>query len=99
MGLPQAPDIPLFGNISRLVDQKGSDILLGALEEMLAANMQFVLLGNGSPILEKAFLNLARPHPDKVAARIGYEHPLSHPAPPGCDFYRIPSRFEPCALN
>src|SRR5256886_10719446 len=84
MGLPQAPDIPLFGNISRLVDQKGSDILLGALEEMLAANMQFVLLGNGSPILEKAFLNLARRYPDKAAARIGYDHPLSHRIEASC---------------
>ncbi|PYM15733.1 MAG: glycogen synthase GlgA, partial [Verrucomicrobia bacterium] len=99
MGLLQAPDIPLFGNISRLVDQKGSDLLLGALEEMLAAKMQFVLLGSGSPVLEKAFQNLARRHPDKVAARIGYDHPLSHRIEAGCDFYLMPSRFEPCGLN
>ena len=99
MGLPQAPDTPLFGNISRLVDQKGSDILLGALEEMLAANMQFVLLGSGSPVLEKAFRNLARRYPTKVAARIGYDHALSHRIEAGCDFYLMPSRFEPCGLN
>ena len=99
MGLPQVSDRPLFGNISRLVDQKGSDILLGALVEMLAANMQFVLLGSGSPLLEKAFQNLARRYPDKAAARIGYDHPLSHRIEAGCDFYLMPSRFEPCGLN
>src|SRR5204862_2005751 len=89
----------LFGNISRLVDQKGSDILLGALEEMLAANMEFVLLGSGSPALEKAFQSLARRYPNKVAARIGYDHALSHRIEAGCDFYLMPSRFEPCGLN
>src|SRR5437867_305867 len=99
MGLPQAPNIPLFGSISRLVDQKGSDILLGALEEMLAASMQVVLLGSGSPVLEKAFQNLARRHPTKVAARIGYDDALSHRIEAGCDFYLMPSRFEPCGLN
>jgi len=99
MGLPQAVDIPLFGNISRLVDQKGSDILLGALEEMHTVNMQFVLLGSGSPALEKAFQSLARRYPNKVAARIGYDHALSHRIEAGCDFYLMPSRFEPCGLN
>ncbi|HYT60823.1 MAG TPA: glycogen synthase GlgA [Haliangiales bacterium] len=99
MGLPRAADIPLFANISRLVDQKGSDILLGALEEMLAANMQFVLLGSGSAILEKAFQNLARRYPDKAAANIGYDPALSHRIEAGCDFYLMPSRFEPCGLN
>ena len=99
MGLPPAADIPLFGNISRLVDQKGSHILLGALEEMLAAKMQFVLLGSGSPMLENAFQNLSRRYPGQVAARIGYDHALSHRIEAGCDFYLMPSRFEPCGLN
>ena len=99
LGLREAGDIPLFGNISRLVDQKGSDLLLDALEEMLAANMQFVLLGSGSPVLEKAFQNFSRRHPAKVAVRIGYDHALSHRIEAGCDFYLMPSRFEPCGLN
>ena len=99
MGLPPAPEIPLFGNISRLVDQKGSDLLLGALAEMLATTMQFVLLGSGSPTLEKAFQDLSRRYPDKVAVRIGYDHPLSHRIEAGCDFFLMPSRFEPCGLN
>src|SRR5947208_5694418 len=99
MGLAPAPEIPLFGNISRLVDQKGSDLLLGALAEMLATNMQFVLLGSGSPTLEKSFQDLSQRYPDKVAVRIGYDHPLSHRIEAGCDFFLMPSRFEPCGLN
>lgn len=99
LGLPIRPDIPLFGTITRLADQKGVDIELGALEEMLASGMQFVLLGSGSPLLEAAFVSLAKRFPDKVHARIGYDHGLAHRIEAGCDFYLMPSRFEPCGLN
>ncbi|HXT41171.1 MAG TPA: glycogen synthase GlgA [Candidatus Angelobacter sp.] len=99
LGLPHAARTPLFGSITRLVDQKGSDILLAALEEMLSADMQFVLLGSGSPILEKAFQDLARRHRGKVAVKIGYDHALSHRIEAASDFYLMPSRFEPCGLN
>ena len=99
LGLPQQADIPLFGSITRLVDQKGGDILLAALEEMLSAELQFVLLGSGDTRLESAFLSLAKRHPNKVAIRIGYDHALSHRIEAGSDFYLMPSRFEPCGLN
>jgi len=81
------------------VDQKGSDLLLGALEEMLAAPMQFALLGSGSPRLERAFQRLALRHPGKVAVRIGYDHALAHRIEAAADFFVMPSRFEPCGLN
>jgi starch synthase len=99
LGLPQRADVPLFGTISRLVDQKGMDILLGAVEEMLGADLQFVLLGSGEPRFEKAFQALEARYPNKVAVRLGYDHPLSHRIEAGCDFYLMPSRFEPCGLN
>ena len=99
LGLVPAPDLPFFGNVSRLVDQKGSDLLLGALEEMLAAPMQFALLGSGSPRLERAFQRLALRHPGKVAVRIGYDHALAHRIEAAADFFVMPSRFEPCGLN
>jgi starch synthase len=91
--------MPLFGNVSRLVDQKGSDLLLGALEEMLSASLQFVLLGSGSPGLERAFQRLAARHPGRVAVRIGYDHALAHRIEAAADFFVMPSRFEPCGLN
>jgi len=99
LGLPKRRSVPLFGNISRLVDQKGSDLLLSALEEMLVHDLQFVQLGTGMPSLESAFEDLARRHPDKVAVRIGYDTPLAHRIEAGCDFYIMPSRYEPCGLN
>lgn len=99
LGLPADETIPLFGSINRLVEQKGVDIQLGALEEMLGANIQFVLLGSGNPLFEQGYLDLARRYPGKVAVRIGYNHGLSHRIEAGCDFFLLPSRFEPCGLN
>ena len=99
LGLPVVPGVPLFGNISRLVGQKGTDLLLAALEEMVTAPMQVVLLGSGDPGFEAAYRGLARRHPERVAVRIGYDHALAHRIEAASDFYLMPSRFEPCGLN
>jgi starch synthase len=89
----------LFGTISRLAEQKGIDIQLAALEEMLSADMQFVLLGSGSPAYEHGYHELARRFPHKVVARFGYHEELAHRIEAGCDFYLMPSRYEPSGLN
>lgn len=99
VGLPVDPGIPLFGSITRLADQKGVDIQLGALEEMLSANLQFLLLGSGSPEFERAYQSLAARYPRKVAVRLGFNQGLSHRIEAGSDFFLMPSRFEPCGLN
>lgn len=99
MGLPVAPKTPLFGTISRLTEQKGIDIELGALVEMLGTGLQFVLLGSGSPVFERAYVDLAQRYPQQVAVRIGFNEGLSHRIEAGCDFYLMPSQFEPCGLN
>ena len=99
LGLPMRADVPLFATVTRLADQKGVDILLAALEEMLATEMQFILLGSGDPNLQRGYQNLARRYPTKVVARIGYDHALSHRIEAACDFFLMPSRFEPCGLN
>lgn len=99
LGLPVNSNIPLFGNISRLADQKGVDIQLGALEEMLATDIQFVQLGSGSPEFERGYRKLAERHPNKVSVTIGFNQGLSHRIEAGCDFFLMPSRFEPCGLN
>jgi starch synthase len=98
-GLAVDPEIPLFGTISRLVDQKGVDILLGALEEMVDNHLQFVLLGNGTPFFEQAFRDLSQRYSGKVAVRIGFDQGLSHRIEAGADFFLMPSRYEPCGLN
>ena len=98
-GLPVRSDVPLFGVISRLSEQKGMDIELVALEEMLASPMQFVLLGSGASKFEQAFKDLAARHPEKVGVRIGFDQALSHRIEAGADFFLMPSRFEPSGLN
>jgi starch synthase len=99
MGLPPSPEVPLFGNVSRLADQKGVDIQLTSLQEMLAADMQFVFLGSGEREYEREYRKLAERYPAKCAVKIGFDTALSHRIEAGCDFYLMPSRFEPCGLN
>lgn len=99
LGLPVRSESPLFGNVSRLAEQKGVDICLEALDALLAADIQFALLGNGQPEFEAAFQALATRYPEKVAVRIGYNHALAHRIEAGADFFLMPSRFEPCGLN
>jgi starch synthase len=98
-GLQPRPDVPLFGNIGRMVEQKGVDILLGALEIAATQDFQFVLLGSGAPETQRAFQRLADRYPGKVSVRIGFNEVLSHRVEAGCDFFIMPSRFEPCGLN
>jgi starch synthase len=99
LGLPEQKDVPLFGTIARLAEQKGVDIQLGALEEMLSADIQFVLLGSGSPVFERGYQELVERFPGKVAARFGFNEGLSHRIEAACDFFLMPSQFEPCGLN
>jgi starch synthase len=98
-GLTVDPAIPLFGSIGRMVEQKGVHIMLDALLEMLNANIQFVQVGSGATVFQRAFQELSRRFPNRAAVRIGFEEALSHRIEAGCDFFLMPSRFEPCGLN
>lgn len=99
LGLEVRPDVPLFGNISRLVDQKGSDLIVGALELLEGRSVQFAQLGTGSKDIERSLLNLAWRRPREVSVTIGYDNTLAHRIEAASDFYVMPSRFEPCGLN
>jgi len=99
VGLPVNPQVPVFGLISRLVEQKGIDLIIECLPEILAMPMQFVLLGNGDKDFEQELQNLAVLYPDKVALTIGYNESLAHLIEAGADIFLMPSRFEPCGLN
>jgi starch synthase len=99
LGLPQRSDVPLFGIISRLADQKGFDILIESAEELLSADLQLCVLGTGDAAYEVALTDLARRFPEKVSATIGFDETLAHAIEAGSDFYLMPSRYEPCGLN
>ena len=90
---------PLVGLISRLVDQKGFDLIAGIADELAGLDASFVLLGTGDRRYEDLWLALAARHPDRVAAKIGFDEPLAHLIEAGADLFLMPSRFEPCGLN
>jgi starch synthase len=99
MGLDTDPSVPLCAFIGRLAQQKGIDLLLGALPELLAYPAQAVMLGSGDAAYETALAALADAHPGRIALRIGYDEALAHRIEAGADIFLMPSRFEPCGLN
>jgi starch synthase len=99
LSLPADKKIPVIGLISRLVEQKGIDLLIDCLSEMAAMPMQFVLLGSGDKTFEQKLLDFAQLYPEKIAITIGYDESLAHLIEAGADIFLMPSRFEPCGLN
>jgi len=100
-GLPDDPDgnRPVVGMISRLVDQKGFDLLAELSDELPRLNASYVMLGSGERRYEDLWLALASRYPDRVATRIGFDDRLAHQIEGGADIFLMPSRFEPCGLN
>ena len=90
---------PVIGLVTRLTEQKGLDLVLGALPALLAEGCQLALLGSGDAHLEQAFRAAAREHPARIAARIGYEPELARRIYAGSDGFLMPSRYEPCGLG
>jgi starch synthase len=99
LGLPQKPDTPMAAMITRLVDQKGLDLLLHILDELLEEDIQFVLLGTGNPYYEEALRQAAEKKPEKMAARLTFSLPLSNRIYAAADMFLMPSLFEPCGLS
>jgi len=99
LGLTVDADAPLLGVVSRLTYQKGLDMLLPHLQNLVDQGCQFALLGGGEAGLETAFQSLAAHNPGRVSVTIGYNEPLSHQIMAGSDLFIMPSRFEPCGLN
>lgn len=98
MGLPERPDVPLIGWVSRLVAQKGIDVFVDALPRLLGEDIQFVVLGSGDARTEDLFQRLSHTT-QQFRAFIGMNEPLSHRVEAGADLFLMPSRYEPCGLN
>jgi starch synthase len=98
-GLPVAHRTPLLATVSRITDQKGLDVIVQVLPQLVELGGQYVLLGNGDPALEAQFISLTAQYPQWIACRIGYHEGLSHLIEAGADAFLMPSRFEPCGLN
>ena len=98
LGLPPS-DAPLAGMVARLVDQKGVDILAGALDALLSRDMQVAVLGTGDAHHERMLADFAARHPGRMAVRIGFDEELAHVIEAGSDVFLMPSRYEPGGLN
>ncbi|HEY1991990.1 MAG TPA: glycogen synthase GlgA [Gammaproteobacteria bacterium] len=97
-GLPDTGGL-LLGVVARLVAQKGIDIILEALPEILKLKVQCVILGSGEVSLQKALIEAGERYPDRFRVRLGHDEKLAHGIYAGCDVLLMPSRFEPCGLS
>ncbi|MBV9947374.1 MAG: glycosyltransferase, partial [Myxococcales bacterium] len=99
LGLADEPDVPLIGIVSRLSEQKGTDVILAALSRILDLGAQLVILGSGDPAAEGYLLVRSHHGGNRFRAWIGFSEALAHRIEAASDFFLMPSRFEPCGLN
>ena len=99
LGLALEPEIPLLGVVSRLVPQKGLDLLADIVGAIVGLPAQLAVLGAGDSDLERRFLQLAARDSGRIAVRIGFDNTLAHLIEAGADAFLMPSRFEPCGMN
>jgi len=97
--LPVNPKIPLLGMITRLVEQKGIDLITESLGELMAQDIQLAILGVGAEGYQEKLRDLSRRWPDRFVFVVDYNDRLSHLIEAGSDFFIMPSRYEPCGLN
>ncbi|MEJ6952349.1 glycogen synthase GlgA [Natronospora cellulosivora (SeqCode)] len=99
LGLPQDENKPVLLLVSRLVEQKGLDLVLNVLEEIMNLDLQFIILGTGDCQYENAFRELAWHYPYNVSAQISFDEKLARKMYAGSDLFLMPSRFEPCGIG
>ena len=97
-GLDMKIDAPIFGLVSRLVSQKGIDLVSDIIPE-IAKSAFLVILGSGEGSLQDRLKGLASSYPGRIGLHIGFSESLAHLIEAGSDFFLMPSRFEPCGLN
>ena len=98
MGLPVRKDVPIIGIVTRLVKHKGIDLVKCVFEELLKADIQFVILGSGDWEFETFFHDMSKKYPEKVGLKLGFKPQLAHRIYAGADIFLMPSQSEPCGL-
>jgi len=96
--LPET-SIPLLGVIARLTSQKGLDLVATIIPQLMAMDLQLVILGTGEPALEAKLKALQARYPHRMGLRIGFDEGLAHRVEGGADVFVMPSRYEPCGLS
>jgi len=95
-GLPVDSHPLLLGHIGRLVEQKGADLILDILDELLQYPFQLIILGSGERTMERRLLDAAKRYPRQLAVHVGYDERIAHRIEAGTDCFLMPSRYEPC---
>jgi starch synthase len=98
-GLPVRGDRAVLGMVSRLVDQKGVDLLAHVMEDVLELDVQMVILGTGEHRYEEMLRYFASKYPEKLAIKLEFSDKLAHEIYGGADMLLMPSRFEPCGIS
>ncbi len=97
--LPYNEDVPVVAQISRLVEQKGFDLIAEVIDDMMKLDIQYIVLGTGEPKYEEMLAKIKKKYPKKVGVHIGFSEELAHLIEAGADIFLMPSRYEPCGLN
>jgi starch synthase len=90
---------PVIGMVSRMVDQKGLDLIAASARDLMALDATFVIVGTGEPRYQEMWRALSRERPDQVSAYVGFDERRAHLVEGGADMFLMPSQFEPCGLN
>lgn len=91
--------LPLLGFVGRLSSQKGLDLVYSSVEELMTVGANLVILGKGEYMYQNLFTTLAGKFSGRISVNIGFEESLAHLIYAGCDFFLMPSRYEPCGLG
>jgi starch synthase len=97
--LDEDPALAVIAIIGRTVQQKGIDLIIEILPELMTLPLQLVVLGSGEKRYEQTLKHWHALYPDRIALTLGYDEPLAHLIEAGADLFLMPSRFEPCGLN
>jgi starch synthase len=92
-------DSLMIGLVSRLVDQKGLDLIQKFFMDFIGEDIQFIVLGQGDELYEQFFKEMSRKYPEKMAVHIGFNNALAQRIYAACDLFLMPSKFEPCGLG
>lgn len=99
LGLPEKADTPIIGLVSRLVAHKGLDIICAGIDEIMSADVQFVIIGTGDSHYEEKLREAAARYPDKMSLNLCFDKKLASKVYATSDIYLMPSKSEPCGLS
>lgn len=99
LGLEYKKDLPLLGMISKISEQKGFDLIVDAMEDLLALDIQISIHGEGDKDLIDKLTSYAKEHSNKLKLNFTYDDKMAHLIEAGSDIFLMPSRYEPCGLN